>query len=329
MRGAARRDSDQAIAQWLGTCTDIDDRKRAAQEIERLNGSLEQRVTQRTAELAEANRDLRQKNQENEMFVYSVSHDLRSPLVNLQGFSKELDLAASELSELMWEDSIPQRTRQQALALLDGDLRESIRFIQTGVMRLSGIIDALLRLSRVGRIEYHFENVDMNALANRIVESMGATLYDKGVNIKVHNLSPCHGDVTAIEQLFANLIGNAVKYLDSQRPGMIEIGQAADEGPERIYFVSDNGLGIPLAYHEKVFDSFKRFHPHAAPGDGMGLAIVRRIAERHGGEVRVESQEGRGSTFFVTLPGNQSTDTYHGTKEGDRNAIRVDGHFVS
>lgn len=332
LRGHPRRDEEGELAQWVGTCTDVHEQRRVANELAKLNSALEERIKERVAELAEANEDLRQKNQENEMFVYSVSHDLRSPLVNLQGFSKELSMVAADLQELIADPSVPAEVSERAKALLSGDLRESIRFIQTAVLRLSGIIDALLSLSRVGRVEYHFQQVDMHAMVNRILESMQATLVDKGVEVQVQSLSPCQGDTTAVEQLFANLIGNAVKYLDPQRPGRIEVGEIEKKGHQRTYYVKDNGLGIAQAYHEKVFETFKRFHPQAAPGDGMGLAIVRRIVERHGGEIGLESKEGRGSTFFVTLSDRvtvgSSLSAKKLTKEGDDNAIRIDSHLV-
>jgi signal transduction histidine kinase len=281
-----------------------DSLRRSSEQIQLLNGSLERRVAERTAELAEANRDLALKNQENEMFVYSVSHDLRSPLVNLQGFSKELDAVAVDVKTLLNKEGVPEAVRTEATALLDGDVKQALHFIQTAVGRLGSIIEALLRLSRVGRVEYQNVAVDMNALVTRIVESMSAGLYDAEVNVQVHELPPCVGDVGALEQLFANLLGNAVKYRDPARATVIEVGTVRDPATAGIhaYFVRDNGLGIPPSHQEKIFQAFKRAHPNVASGEGMGLAIVRRIVQRHGGAISVESAEGRGSTFVVTLP---------------------------
>lgn len=308
--GRPLREANGALAGGAIVFRDVTDRKRAEEALIDANEQLERRVVERTKELADANRDLTQKNQENEMFVYSVSHDLRTPLVSLQGFSKELSLVNKEMHQVLADASVPESIRLKASNLLDGSMQESLRFIQAAVTRLSSIIDALLRLSRVGRVEYQFKHVDVQSVVTGIVESTGTSFFDHSVAIKVHELDACHGDQTAVEQLFANLIGNAVKYLDPRRAGLIEIGMVdaareslTDSGGEyRTYYVRDNGVGIPAAHQDKIFQIFKRVHPHVASGEGMGLAIARRIVERHGGQVWVESISEEGSTFFITLP---------------------------
>lgn len=265
---------------------------------------FQEALERRNSELTEVNRELDQKSQENEMFVYSVSHDLRSPLVNLQGFSKELGLIRDDLRRLAdseWSDASRDRLR----AMVDRDIGESIHYIQTAVERLSRIIDALLRLSRAGRVEYRPEMVEMNAIVGRIVAAMRASITQRGAEVRVEKLPPVWGDPTALEQVFANLIGNAVNYLDPKRPGRIEVGclpAAGEREPMLTYFVKDNGLGISEPYLPKLFAVFQRLHAKAAPGEGIGLALVRRMVERHGGKVWVESKEGEGSTFFVSLP---------------------------
>jgi signal transduction histidine kinase len=262
-------------------------------------------IERRAAELAHANEELRGKTREIETFVYSVSHDLRSPLVNLQGFSRELERSCREQQKALGAAELPPQLRRQ-LDLLDGDMTESVRFIQTAVSRSANIIDALLRLSRAGRVEYQWQKVDVDAVVHRVADAMRGTSAEKGARVAVAALPPAWGDPTAVEQIFGNLLGNALNYLDPARPGEIEIG-ARPEGDAgaTTYWVKDNGLGIPEAYLSKLFVAFQRLHGDVAPGEGIGLALVRRVVERHAGRIWAESQEGLGTTFFLTLPGGE------------------------
>lgn len=266
--------------------------------------SYKREIESRAEELSRVNEHLRQQTQENEMFVYSVSHDLRSPLVNLQGFSRELGLGAKDLQDTLADERVPQDVRGKVTAVLEQDMGSSIKFIQTAVSRSSAIIDALLRLSRAGRVEYKSVEVDVALIVRRVVDAMRDTIDRKGAQMRVARLEPCLGDTTAVEQIFGNLIGNAVNYLDPSRPGKIEVGmlEAPATSGRRTYFVRDNGLGIPSAYLGKVFVAFQRLHGEVAKGEGIGLALVRRVVERHGGAVRVESTVGVGTTFYVELP---------------------------
>jgi signal transduction histidine kinase len=253
-------------------------------------------------------RTLAARDRENEMFIYSVSHDLRSPLVNLQGFGKELELVCKDIRELLDKD-LTERARERAKELLDRDVPESIHFIQAAVSRLASIIDALLRLSRAGRVEYRSQWVDVDACVSKVVEALGSTLTEKGVMVTTSELPQAWGDPAAIEQIFANLVGNSVNYLDSKRPGRIEIGSINGDDHHaaelNTYYVKDNGQGIPEAYQPKLFLAFQRFHKDSAPGEGIGLTLIRRAVERHGGTIRFESKVGEGSTFYVTLPSRE------------------------
>jgi signal transduction histidine kinase len=250
---------------------------------------------------------LEQQKQENEMFVYSVSHDLRSPLINLQGFSEELSLSYRDLEGLFRHEQIPPAVRNDGLKLMTENIEDSIRYIQTAVGRLARIIDALLRLSRAGRVEYQWQTVDLEPLVHKIIDALHDTITHKKAELIVGKLPPAWGDPTAIEQIFANLIGNAVHYLDGVRLGRIDVGST--ESPSsgvmagfHVYYVKDNGLGIPEAYHKRVFTAFSRLQTNVAQGEGIGLALVRRMVERHGGKIWLESTAGVGSTFFVALP---------------------------
>lgn len=278
----------------------------------RYRDELERRANElaaTNAELGRTNEDLKFKTQENETFVYSVSHDLRSPLVNLQGFGKELANACQELRETAQDQGVPPATRDHMTQLIDHDVLESVRFIQTAVTRSGNIIDALLRLSRAGRVEYKRQRVDVRPIVDRVIAAMQVNVRQRKAEIVVHDLPEAEGDATAIDQVFGNLLGNAINYLDANRPGKIEVGTIPipdNNGKLVRYYVRDNGLGIPAAYLPKMFVAFQRLHGQIAPGEGIGLAWVRRAVERMGGSITVESTEGVGSTFFLTLPAPQN-----------------------
>jgi PAS domain S-box-containing protein len=286
------RGADGRPQMYVGQVQDVTER-RAAEEA----------VSRRTAELTDANRELAAKTQENELFVYSVSHDLRGPLVNLQGFAKELAKAADALRALLADDRVAPEVRQAGLAVLDGRAARALGFIHAAVARLGGIIDALLRLSRAGRVEYRWERVDVNRLVAQVLASLQGTVAEQGATVRVGELPPAWGDATALGQVFANLVGNALTYLDPTRPGAIEVGGTTGPDGAVTYFVRDNGLGIPAAHHQKVFQLFQRVHPGVGQGEGLGLAIVARVIDRHHGTAWVESKEGEGSTFYVRVPG--------------------------
>lgn len=297
-------------SRYVSIRTDTTQQKEAEEALRRSNDALEERVRIRTADL-EANNaqtqlilnQLQQRNEENSMLVYSVSHDLRSPLVNLQGFSKELVAVAEDLRGLVTGNGIPDEIQKRGLILIDSDMQGCIKFIQAGVMRLSNIIDALLRLSRAGQVEYHWTEVDTGLVIKRIMDSMQAVATERDAAFTAGDLPPIWGDATAVEQIFANLIGNALNYLDPKRPGIIEIGWKPDaDASRRTYYVRDNGLGMSEAAKSKLFQIFQRFHPDKAKGEGVGLSIVRRMVVRHSGKIWVESREGEGTTFFVSLP---------------------------
>ncbi|MCL5801294.1 MAG: ATP-binding protein [Gammaproteobacteria bacterium] len=300
---------------------DLKQQKRALDEsyekLATFNHELESRVQDRTADL-ESNQkqleyyltDLTRKNEENDMFVYSVSHDLRSPLVNLQGFSRELEMVAQDLRAVLVEGNCTLEVQKRGMALIDEDMSSSLHFIQAGVVRLSNIMDGLLQLSRVGRVEYQMQHVDLNSIVKRIIDSMQTIISQRCATVTVQELPAAWVDSGAVEQIFANLIGNALNYLDPKRLGLIEVGCCADKEVTHnavfnSYYVKDNGLGISEQAKTKLFRIFQRFHPGSAKGEGIGLAIVRRMVERHGGRITVESTEGAGTTFFVALPSQE------------------------
>ncbi|WP_321914200.1 MULTISPECIES: sensor histidine kinase [unclassified Paraburkholderia] len=274
-------------------------------EAERLRLGFQADLARRADQLARINENLRQQTQENEMFIHGVSHDLRAPLVNLQGFSRELIHACDDLRKRIAKSSLAPQARARIERTIDEDIGEALRYLQTAVLRASHIIDALLRLARVGRVEYRRQRVSVQELVQRVVDAMHASIRARGAQVSVQTLPDVWGDPTALEQVFANLIGNALNYLDPARDGRVEIGTAhAPPGVEslQIFYVRDNGLGIPEVGLPRLFQAFQRMHGNVAPGEGIGLALVRRVVERHGGRVWVESTEGEGTTFYLTLP---------------------------
>jgi signal transduction histidine kinase len=274
-------------------------------EAERIQARFQSDLARRANELAAINETLRQQTQENEMFIYSVSHDLRAPLVNLQGFSKELIHACDDLRATVRQSSLTPERRQHIERLVDEDIGEALHYLQTAVLRASHIIDALLRLSRVGRVEYRRQQVRVRDIVQRVIDAMQVSIRSKRARVVVHDLPSVWGDPTALEQVFANLVGNAINYLDPAREGRVEIGTTpSPPGVHslRIFYVRDNGLGIPAVAIPRLFNAFQRLHGNVATGEGIGLALVRRVVERHGGRVWAESTEGVGTTFYLSLP---------------------------
>jgi len=276
---------------------DITERKRAQRALNEAHQMLEQRV----AELAKTNEELARKSEEVEAFVYIVSHDLRAPLVNLQGFSKELEMSCEELRETVFpalEPGTPARHRIHAV--LNEEIPGSLRYISASTSKFRRLIESLLELARYGKQAHRPEELDLDAMVRNTLDLMRLSIAASGAEISVGPLPRVHGDATAVGQVFANLIGNSVKYLQAGRPGKIEIGGERESGVVHCW-VRDNGAGLPASAKARLFQVFQRFHPQLAEGEGMGLAIVKRIVERHGGRIWAEGEEGAGSTFHFTL----------------------------
>jgi signal transduction histidine kinase len=291
------------------------ERERAEAALKHAHFALETRVEERTAELASTNaaltrinselgrrsQELAAKNEEIESFVYVVSHDLRAPLVNLRGFSEELRTSCGVLEQKLSQSDLPEPVAKDVSRIIHDDIDGSLHYVTASSSKLQRLIDALLTLSRTGRDDYELERLHVPNLVRSTLDVLRGSIEQSGARIEVGALPDVHGDLTAIGQVFTNLISNAVKYLQPGRPGLIEI--AGEEQDELCHFwVRDNGAGLHPTALRRIFQVFQRFHPELASGEGMGLAIVKRVVERHGGRTWVESESGIGTTFHVTLP---------------------------
>ena len=273
------------------------DLTRSHDALRKLNEHLEEEVASRTADLSRANAEMQR-------FAYIVSHDLRSPLVNVMGFTSELEAAARPLAAMVEkaEAEAPALVTAEAKAAVTSDLPESLAFIRASTEKMDRLINAILRLSREGRRVLTPEGVNLNALFSGIVGSVKHRADELGAEIEIApDLPHVVSDRLALEQIFSNLVENALKYLDPGRPGRIRIC-AHPRGERVVIEIVDNGRGIDPKDHSRIFDLFRRSGAQDQPGEGIGLAHVRALGHRLGGTVTVDSALDEGATFRVSLP---------------------------
>lgn len=263
--------SGEGLAVFL---LDISERKQAEEELYKLNAELEQRVIERTTQLEAANKEL-------EAFSYSVSHDLRAPLRAMDGFSRAL-----------LEDYGPQ---------IPGDGPRYLQIIRNSTQKMGNLIDDLLTFSRLSRVPLNKRTIDMNKLVQTTLQELTTQHKARRIDVRVIDLPTCQGDPVLLKQVWINLLSNAFKYTQKCESTLIEVGCATHEG-NKTYFVRDNGAGFDMRYAHKLFGVFQRLHrAEDYEGTGVGLAIVQRVINRHGGQIWAESVVNQGSAFYFKL----------------------------
>lgn len=272
-------DAEGHVRGSVSAFMDITDRKEAEEGLRKLTEELEQRVAERTAQLESANKEM-------EAFSYSVSHDLRAPLRIIDGFS----LALMEDYE----------------SKLDEQGNQYLNFVRNAAQRMAQLIDDILRLSRIGRAEMHFEDVDLSDLAASVIGEFRQQQPERRVDVTIEPGMITCGDANLLRIVLENLLGNAWKYTSKRADARIEFDLTQQDG-ERVYYIKDNGAGFAMAYVDKLFNAFQRLHTETEfPGTGIGLTIVRRVITRHGGKVWAEGEVDKGATFYFTLPTERS-----------------------
>jgi signal transduction histidine kinase len=268
----------------------------ARDEVSALNRSLEQRIEARTAGLSRANEEIQR-------FASVVTHDLRSPLVNIMGFTSELERSLAGLAAPSPQADLDKAFSDDALAAARADISESIGFIRSSTSKMDGLINAILKLSREGQRKLAPELIDMRTLLEAAKQSLNRQIEAANAEVTISpSVPPLVSDRLGVEQIFGNLLDNAVKYLRSDEPGRISV-RGYPAGGDAIFEVTDNGRGIPPRDLERVFEMFRRSGAQDRPGEGIGLAHVRATLRRLGGEITVASQPGQGTTSYRTDSG--------------------------
>jgi signal transduction histidine kinase len=258
-------------------------------ELAQNNVMLEERVAERTADLREANDEIQR-------FAFIVSHDLRSPLVNIMGFTSELAALQDEIFAEPKPGDAPAKREQQR-----EEFTEALGFIKASIAKMDRLINAILQLSRAGRREFTPREIDLAVLVKTLAGDVAHRAGEVNAKIEIGALPTITSDRLALEQIFSNLLDNAIKYLRRDLPGQIDV-TATERGNFVVIEVSDNGRGIDPRDHERIFELFRRAGKQDVAGEGIGLAHVRALVRRLGGSIKVESALNQGTTFTIILP---------------------------
>jgi signal transduction histidine kinase len=270
------------------------------EELRELNASLETRVAERTADLEAANAEVQR-------FAYVVTHDLRSPLVNIMGFTSELEVLRDSMVRQLDPPpgpsdytEAPEARDAVDVAAWRKDFDEAIHFIKTSIAKMDGLIKAILTLSRSGRRDLSIQRIDLNQVLEGIAADVEHRVREAEAEIAIGKMPVIRSDRMAVEQILSNLIDNALKYLRDDVPGRIEVRAEETQREHRISVI-DNGRGIAPDDRERVFDLFRRAGVQDKPGEGIGLAHSRGLARRIGGSIQLDEAPGGGSIFTLAL----------------------------
>jgi len=277
-------DDNGDVIEFQGAGRDITERKKVQAESEMLMKSLEA------------------KNSELQSVVYTVSHDLKSPLVNIKGFSGVLTETEEKLRYLLNTDMPHEEFRASVKKLFNEDVHESVEFIVSSTDKMNVLLNGLLAVSRVGSSNIHIQKLNTADLVQEVLKSMQFQVDDNHAEIEIGTLPDCMGDVAQVSSIFMNLIDNSLKYRSPDRDCLLRVsGQVVND--KSVYCVEDNGIGISENHLCKIFDLFHRLNPNdGIEGQGVGLTIINRILQRQKGNIRVESEYGKGTKFYVELP---------------------------
>lgn len=270
---------------FTGIIRDISERKLAEKQLNQLTRSLQE------------------KNKELESVVYVASHDLRSPLVNIQGFSIELSHLCRELESLLGNEDLSDETRNNLERILGEEIPEALQFIFAGVNKMDGLLAGFLNYSRLGRVKMDIRKHNLNDLLNDVLSAMHYQIQKLDAIVELNHLGFCLADKTQLSQVFTNLLDNALKYSKKDERPVIEISSnLSPDGSSLIVQIKDNGVGIREEHFNKIFDIYFQLSPESAAGEGLGLSIARKVISRMDGKIWVDSEFGRGSLFSIALP---------------------------
>jgi PAS domain S-box-containing protein len=271
---------------------DITDLKKLQKEIEIL----------RELEAEKEKKLLSQRYSEMKNLLRIVSHDLRAPLVCIQAFSSELSRDCDSISQIIEGIPMEKGLKERLSIVINEYIPESVNFMQASVSKMESLLGSISKLMQTGNIELNINKLDMNELMKQIILENHFLITECGANVDFDSLPPCLGDPDQINQVFSNLLTNAIKYRDTSRKCVIRISGKV-EGQMSVYRIDDNGQGIPESSQTRVFELFYRSDPKGpAEGDGLGLTASKEIIDRHNGRIWLESTFGKGSSFFVSLP---------------------------